>query len=96
MGSSTNDKPTVPSKTVLKGTVSAAVADLQEMLNWFIDKKLITATKLAVDKSFGSKTKNAVMIWQKAAKAKGYYTGEIDGSFGPKSKAAAKAWLADL
>lgn len=96
VGGSTDGKPVVPSKTLVRGNANSHVADLQEMLNWFISKKLISATKLVIDKSFGTKTEKVVEIWQEAAKAKGYYTGEIDGSFGPKSKAAAKAWLADL
>lgn len=96
VGGSTGGKPTVPSKTLVRGNVNSHVADLQEMLNWFISKKQISATKLVIDKSFGAKTEKVVKRWQKEAKARNYYTGKIDGSFGAKSRGAAKAWLADL
>ena len=89
-------KPAVPSKTLVKGNTGAAVETLQELMNWFISKGLIKAVKLALDRSFGPATKKVVKIWQKAAKKKGYYTGRVDGNFGPLSHKAAKAWLADL
>ncbi|WP_269477300.1 N-acetylmuramoyl-L-alanine amidase [Hominibacterium faecale] len=89
-------KPSVPSKTLVKGNTDAAVETLQELMNWFISKGLIKAVKLALDRSFGPATKKVVKIWQKAAKKKGYYTGRVDGDFGPKSRKAAKAWIADL
>lgn len=86
-------KPTIPSKKILaKGSKGEEVGTLQEYLNWCIDKGLIKATKLAVDRILGDKTKAALKIWQKAAKAKGYYTGKIDGEWGPLSYAAAVKW----
>lgn len=96
LGGSTDSKPTVPTKTLVEGDTDSAVMSLQELMNWFIKKGLVTATLLALDESFGPKTMKVVKKWQKAAKKKGYYTGAIDGQFGPKSRAAAKAWLADL
>ena len=96
LGGTSDGKPSVSSKTLVEGDTGTAVGTLQEMLNWFIKKKLISATILALDKSFGPKTFKVVKKWQKAAKKKGYYTGAIDGDFGPKSRKAAKAWLADL
>lgn len=86
-------KPKIPSKTVLvKGNKGTSVGTLQEFLNWHIAKGLIKAAKLVVDRVFGDKTKAALKIWQKAAKAKGYYTGKIDGEWGPLCHAAAEKW----
>lgn len=86
-------KPTVPSKKVLvKGSEGEAVGTLQEFLNYYIAKGLIEAAKLVVDRVFGNKTKAALKTWQKAAKAKGYYTGKIDGKWGPLCHAAAGKW----
>lgn len=86
-------KPAVPGKKILvKGSKGEAVAILQKYLNWCIDKGLIKATKLEVDRVFGDKTKDVLKIWQKAAKAKGYYTGKIDCEWGPLCHAAAEKW----
>lgn len=96
LGYNTSSKPTVPGKTLIKGDSGSSVKTLQELMNWFIGKKLVIANKLDPDGSFGKLTKAVVKKWQNAAKKKGYYTGKVDGDFGPKSRTAAKAWLADL
>lgn len=86
-------KPAIPSKKILvKGSRGEAVGTLQEFLNYYVAKGLIKATKLVVDRIFGDKTKAALKIWQKAAKAKGCYTGKIDGEWGPLCHAAAEKW----
>lgn len=86
-------KPVVPSKKVLvKGSKGETVGELQEFLNWYIDKGLIKAPKLKVDRIFGEKTKAALKIWQKAAKAKEYYKGKIDGEWGPLCHEAGERW----
>ncbi|NBI63668.1 N-acetylmuramoyl-L-alanine amidase [Clostridiales bacterium] len=86
-------KPAIPPKKILvKGSKGEAVGTLQEFLNHYVAKGLIKASKLAVDRIFGDKTKAVLKIWQKAAKAKGYYTGKIDGEWGPLCHAAAEKW----
>lgn len=86
-------KPAIPSKKILvKGSKGESVGVLQEYLNWCIIKKLIKASKLSVDRIFGEKTKAVLEIWQKAAKAKGYYTGLIDGEWGPLCHNAGTKW----
>lgn len=87
------EKPSVPTVTLLRGDKGTQVATLQTMLNWFIAKEYIKAGKLAVDKSYGPLTQKAVKVFQKAMKKKGYYSGKIDGSFGPLSRAGARTWL---
>ncbi len=86
-------KPAIPPKKALaKGSEGEAVGILQKYLNWHIDKDLIEASKLVVDRVFGSKTKRTLKIWQKAAKAKGYYAGKLDGKWGSLCHAAAEKW----
>ncbi|MCB6992878.1 N-acetylmuramoyl-L-alanine amidase [bacterium 210820-DFI.6.37] len=95
-GKKTSTKPTVPQKTLVKGNIGDSVATLQTLMNWFIAKGLVKASKLEIDRSFGPATKTTVKAWQKAAKAKKYYTGAVDGDWGPLSQKAATKWLAAL
>jgi hypothetical protein len=51
------------------------------------------ATFTRSDGQFGPRTKRAVEAAQTAFKAKGLYTPDVDGRWGPKTNAAAQQYL---
>jgi hypothetical protein len=83
------DAGTLPTTNLKAGDVGAAVAAVQDYLrqHGFADFK-------RSDGQFGPRTDAAVRAAQTAFAAKGLYTAAIDGIWGPKTSAAAKAYAA--
>lgn len=70
-------------KTLDLGSRGNDVVQLQTILNamWLTDS---TLRFTEIDGVYGEKTRQAVIEFQRKAKANGLYSGSIDGIFGPK------------
>ena len=83
------DAGTLPTDRLRAGDVGAAVATVQDYLRLHGFANFTRS-----DGQFGARTDAAVRAAQTAFAAKGLYTAEVDGIWGPKTSAAAKAFAA--
>ena len=74
---------TIPTGTLKKGSKGSKVKQLQKFLNWYH-----SSWKLTTDGNYGSKTANAVIIYQLTEGL------NADGVYGPKTYARAKTYKA--
>ncbi len=78
-----------PDPEIVQGDTGANVARLQDFLRQFG-----YATFTSSDGIFGAKTFESVETAQNAFIAKSWYSGKVDGEYGPKSAAAARKAVA--
>ncbi len=79
----------LPDPEIVKGDTGANVARLQDFL-----RKFGYATFTRSDGIFGAKTFESVQAAQTSFIAKSWYSGKVDGEYGPKSAAAARQAVA--